>query len=319
MNKIIILALKFFITLGLLIWIGIRVDWNQVAMALASLGWKGWLLSLAIVSAQNILAAWRWQLILISLGLRLKWWKCLRYFYVGLLLNQTLPASVGGDVARVWLLNRNGYALGTAIHSIILDRIFPILSLLSLILCTAYEWAALTGQTGIAEVFIVIALGFLAILGMLILISNRIVHSVKSNWIGVLRRLLMVIEFFLNNLRHSLPPLLVGILGFCFMSFLVSSISYFMNINLSFWTCLVIFPSVFLVMSLPISIAGWGIREGAMVIALGYIGISPNQSISLSIAFGLVLLAGALPGLLCLIHLNLTNLGRDISTINKLT
>lgn len=319
MNKIIILSLKFIVTLGLLIWIGNRVDWNQVIVALASLGWKGWLLSLAIVSAQNILAAWRWRLILLSLGLRLPWWKCLRYFYVGLLLNQTLPASVVGDMARVWLLNRNGYALGAAVHSIILDKIFPILSLLALIALTAYQWGMLTGQTTIAEIFIVIALGFLAILSILIFISGRIVNSAKSHWVSVLQRLLMAIHFCLRHPRNLLPPLLAGILGFCCMAVLVSSIANFMFINLSILTCLVILPSVFLVMSLPISIGGWGIREGVMVIVLGYIGILPNQSIPLSIAFGLILLVGSLPGLLCLIHLNLTNFGRDIPAINKLT
>jgi hypothetical protein len=44
---------------------------------------------------------------------------------------------------------------------------------------------------------------------------------------------------------------------------------------------------VLLLSSLPISIAGWGIREGAMIIAFGFVGVSSNLSFTLSVLFGL--------------------------------
>jgi uncharacterized membrane protein YbhN (UPF0104 family) len=47
---------------------------------------------------------------------------------------------------------------------------------------------------------------------------------------------------------------------------------------------------------LPISIAGWGIREGAMVAALSVIKIPSHQSLALSICFGLCLVFVSLPG-----------------------
>jgi hypothetical protein len=47
---------------------------------------------------------------------------------------------------------------------------------------------------------------------------------------------------------------------------------------------------------LPISFAGWGVRELGMVTAFGFVGVPAGQAGALSIAFGLVVLASALPG-----------------------
>ena len=55
-------------------------------------------------------------------------------------------------------------------------------------------------------------------------------------------------------------------------------------------------PPVVLITMLPISIAGWGVREGAMILALGQIGVAPVDALSLSVLFGLTGLAAALPG-----------------------
>ena len=47
---------------------------------------------------------------------------------------------------------------------------------------------------------------------------------------------------------------------------------------------------------IPISIGGWGLREAAVVTLLGSHGVAPEAALSLSVTFGLVLIAGSLPG-----------------------
>ncbi len=51
-------------------------------------------------------------------------------------------------------------------------------------------------------------------------------------------------------------------------------------------------------MCIPISIAGWGIREGVMVSAFGFFGVLPEQALALSILYGLLLLGVSLPGVI---------------------
>ena len=55
-------------------------------------------------------------------------------------------------------------------------------------------------------------------------------------------------------------------------------------------------PLVLLVTTVPVSIGGWGVREGAMVFAFGLIGVSEHSAFVLSFLFGLLVVAVSLPG-----------------------
>ena len=53
-----------------------------------------------------------------------------------------------------------------------------------------------------------------------------------------------------------------------------------------------------LVTMLPISIAGWGVREATMGLAFGYAGLLPNEGVNISLLFGAVsFMVGAVGGL----------------------
>jgi hypothetical protein len=75
-----------------------------------------------------------------------------------------------------------------------------------------------------------------------------------------------------------------------------------MDVNFSLALgCALLVPAVLEIAMLPISIAGWGIREGAAVVAFGSVGLPAHQAIGSSVAFGLTIAAvGMLGGLMWL-------------------
>jgi hypothetical protein len=66
---------------------------------------------------------------------------------------------------------------------------------------------------------------------------------------------------------------------------------------------------------LPISLAGWGLREGAAVVAFGALGLPADQALGASIAFGLTLAAvSMLGGILWLVdRRQMTQISMDLS------
>jgi hypothetical protein len=53
-----------------------------------------------------------------------------------------------------------------------------------------------------------------------------------------------------------------------------------------------------LITMLPISIAGWGVREATMGLAFGYAGLMTNEGVNVSLLFGAVsFIVGAFGGL----------------------
>ena len=52
-----------------------------------------------------------------------------------------------------------------------------------------------------------------------------------------------------------------------------------LDMQVSFLDGLMIVPTVLLLTTLPISVAGWGVREGAMVAGFGLVGVAPDGEI----------------------------------------
>ena len=66
---------------------------------------------------------------------------------------------------------------------------------------------------------------------------------------------------------------------------------------------LALVPAAMLVSTLPISIAGWGLREVTMVFGFGLLGVDRSDAALVSIAYGLLFLAfGLLGGLIWLVQ-----------------
>jgi uncharacterized membrane protein YbhN (UPF0104 family) len=62
-------------------------------------------------------------------------------------------------------------------------------------------------------------------------------------------------------------------------------------------TFLIIVPPVLLLTLIPLSLAGWGIREGAMIGLFTMIGADKVNVLAMSILYGIVLVVASLPGL----------------------
>jgi uncharacterized membrane protein YbhN (UPF0104 family) len=94
---------------------------------------------------------------------------------------------------------------------------------------------------------------------------------------------------------------LLYIFGLSFLISLINCIAYYaiakaLNIQLTFLQLLILTPPALFLSMMPISISGWGIREGATVKMLAIVGISSSDALCISIIFGLSLLAISLPG-----------------------
>jgi uncharacterized membrane protein YbhN (UPF0104 family) len=53
---------------------------------------------------------------------------------------------------------------------------------------------------------------------------------------------------------------------------------------------------VLLISTVPLSIAGWGTRETAMILAFGYAGLAESDGLIVSVLLGIAMFAVGLPG-----------------------
>lgn len=259
-----------------------------------------WLLTAMLLFAiLIILATFRWRVILSALGEKIPFWPAAGIVTIGLFFNQVLPSNLGGDAMRIWRLHRRGAGLGRAVGSVMLDRVIALVALALLVLSTLPLASGIIGDARILTAFwlfiALVPLGLAALLWLdrLLVLFARIL---PGRLIDALEALARDARTVLLNRRSCGAVLGFALANQILLVLLVITLAWGLGIPARFSVYIVLIPPVILASVIPLSFAGWGVREGAMIAMLGTIGVGATEAIALSVLFGLVVLAGSLPG-----------------------
>jgi uncharacterized protein (TIRG00374 family) len=264
---------------------------------MAATDWRSVLGMVGVMVLQVIVAVFRWHRIMISKGVHISVRRSARYFWLGLFFNQLLPSSIGGDAIRGYCLVRDGQSLGRATLSVLLDRILGMAGLVVLIaLAIPYAMNLINNpemQWGMMSALLVVIAGFIAIL-FIDIFTRRF-----SSW-RVMKGLTTLASDARQLLgsRQGLGLVLFSVLIHILSIVVLGMLSSALSIKVDWIALIIIVPITTLLITIPLSIAGWGVREGVMVVGLGYVGIAPEEALALSILYGLLTLVVALPGML---------------------
>ncbi len=256
-------------------------------------------LAVAAEMVSIVLATWRWVLILRAINIGLDFLKALPIVFIALFFNQILPSNLGGDVMRVWRLFRHGSDLVNAIGSVILDRVVALLGLVILVSACLPFVSLLTDDPVLPRILMAIIAATLAGLAFLMVFERALPWMQRFLSPAVLKNLSAVAhdarKYFLNP-AASVPGTAISVVNHVVTVTVFFALAQALGIDIGFGECLVLIPPVVLLSMLPISLAGWGVREGAMVAALGFVGVPPAQALALSITFGILYAVTSLPG-----------------------
>ncbi len=110
----------------------------------------GWVaIALITLAVQIVVAAVRWQVIARSCGTMFPIWQSLLYTLIGQFFGQTLPSTIGGDAARMWLLARATRHWKTAVYSVLVDRAAGLIWLAILVLaCLPWSMRLIENPVG---------------------------------------------------------------------------------------------------------------------------------------------------------------------------
>jgi uncharacterized membrane protein YbhN (UPF0104 family) len=299
MRKVISLLLKAAVSLLLLFFALKLVDAGTVASRLARIrpAWAAF--GVLVLLAQTFLQAVRWRQIVSACGAELPLSRLFRYSMIAMFFNQTLPSSVGGDAMRIWLVGKQSN-WRVAGYSVFLDRAIGVVALAVLVV-TCLPWSLELVKNPVGRVaLLVIGLGSLAAgLVFLLLAWERL--QILQRW-AVTRHLAAAAKVALTLVRS--PRTLGSIGAYSLLIHLLTAVAAWsaaraVAADLSLLDALFLVLPVILVSIVPISIAGWGVREGAMVAAFAYAGLPQSDGLIVSLLFGAGQLAvGAIGGLM---------------------
>jgi len=299
MQRMLFFVLKATISIALLYFAFRLVNFGTLQERLTQLDFKWMAAALITLAIQIVLASLRWQQIADACGSKLKRTRALHYTLIGSFFNQVLPSTVGGDAARMWLMARGTRNWKSAIYSVLIDRVAGLIWLALLVLvCLPWSLALIQNPIG-RTALILIGVGSVA--GPLALFA--LTHAGRT-WFDHWRFTRHLAEVAAIVWKVILTVRVGGTIG------VISITIHLMNIVVA-WFCakaigsplnllhaLLLIPPVILIAAIPVSIAGWGVREGAMVAAFTFAGLPDSDALVISVLFGAgTFVIGALGGL----------------------
>jgi glycosyltransferase 2 family protein len=295
-RKFLITSLRLLATAGLLWALAARVDLSRAAqiMGHASLP----LLAAALLAqlAASLITGFRWHIILSAEAPSPGPGALLKIVLVGLFFNQVLPTGIGGDAVRAWRCRKLGIGLGAAVRSILLDRACGYLVLVVLyaaslpILLQVLPDAR--QRDGVVAVFAAALFGLLGLLSLDQLPRRMLRHRA----IAPLAELSRASRRLFTHPRHcsAVLGLSVCTMGLTILGFKLVGDAVGSRLSLESWAMIV--PPVSLIQLLPVSLAGWGVREVVLVVALASFGIPAEAALATSVLMGVCLVIVGLPG-----------------------
>lgn len=251
-------------------------------------------LALALGIGQIFIGAGRWWLVLRSLKATFSVIQAIPVFYIGVCFSIVTP--VLGDAVRMWKARHSGLSLKTSVNSVMLERIITILGLVLLV--TALEPLLLARVPDVPGTWVFPLLTVAGVAGIAFISQLDRLPASLHRWrlVRGLVHLAGDTRRFVRRVPFSAGTLGVAVFGHANLALMVYVLALGLKINVSLLDCLILFPPVILALTLPISIAGFGLRENIMIVAFGWVGVEAGSAAVLGLMFGLTSIVTALPG-----------------------
>lgn len=286
-------GVRYGVSLGLLGWVASEMPWGD----LRGLGVLDFRYAAAAVLAAGLaypLQAWRWQRLLAAQGVPLSPGRTHALFWLGSFYNSFLPGGIAGDGVRVAAVWREfpDHAAG-AVASVAADRLIGLGALLALaVLALGGQLAAGGSTSGELELLLYASASALVLVaaGALAAAQGRRWERLAARAIGPERA--AALRAAAAALAADHPTLLaatglsvaVWLLDFAALWLLAQAV----GLSAGALPLVVAAAAAYVAAALPISIGGHGVREGALVLVLGWLGLGagePGRVLLLALAF----------------------------------
>lgn len=293
------LPVRIAVTLGLLGIVASQINWSLVATKIRDGHPLDFVLAVWIVLAALIVGACRWWLLLRQADVRLNARGLTRVYAVSTFSGTFLPTTLGGDVTRALLVTRRAPLLTRVAITIVVDRMGGLIGLLGLAwIAFAFHTASVPegAQVFLAWVSAASVAGLLLIALALSRGSGIARALVPRRLMSIARQSWLLLRAYARE-PVTLVVLVVSSLLFqALISLQLVMLAHAINIDLPFATAAVALALVTVVTLIPISIGGFGVREGSYIVLLGAASIAATDAALISVLSVATLFLASLPG-----------------------
>ena len=262
--------------ISLLLW---QVDTDQLLSLLRTINIQMLLFALFILILSAILNSFRWFILVKDSDLKFSFPKILLFNFTGLFFSIFLPGRTGGDIARAYYIAKSSDNRAKAISTIIIWRIIGIIALTIIALIASFiAFPLLRDKSVIIAVLAMILFIYTVLFSltnkklMLFLIDKfSVLLNIlsKLNLESKLKTLYDALQKYQEQKKMLLMNIALGTVTHLLIIIAWYIISRSLDINISYVFFFLLIPIIGLLNTIPFSLNGVGIREGAAILLFG--------------------------------------------------
>ena len=303
-------ALQVAVSGGILAFLLVAIDLGRTVdlIAASNAAYLGVALVIWLVTTWAM--AWRWQALLASKGIDEPLGWLTKLYFVGYAATQVLPTSIGGDAVRiVEHARRRPDAKGEAAAAVVMERA---LGGVGTVVLVALGLAVAAGRYEDVELVVAVELASVAAVVVLavLVFSTRTARLLEARVFPLARRARLERPFAsLYAAMHgyrSQPRVLALVLAATLAIQLARVVAIWLcgeavGVDVSPLVYAVLGPLLFMVMMVPFTINGLGVREAFFIAFLGSFDVSAAAAFATGFLFYVVTVVASLPGALILL------------------
>ncbi len=286
------LAIKLFLVAGIIAIILFRMDWPHVAQLAANIRMEYFLAAIAMIGTQVLFLALRWKYFMNAEDTLVNYKTALNISVASQLANFVFITSVGGVFVRLFLARHYGLSILKSLCAVIADRFMTFFAMLFFAVIFSPVLTDLVPGDNLQSSLIelCVALVLCTILGILALKylkpyirKNDALYSSFLYVLRILKTPRLAIKIILTSLAAQASFFIAGCLA-----------AKAVGVEFNLLEFIAMLPFISIASSLPVGFGGWGIREGAFIVALGFLNIPMESAFLISVQVGILSILGTI-------------------------
>jgi uncharacterized membrane protein YbhN (UPF0104 family) len=288
------------VSLGLLGLLFAFVDRGQLVRRIGQADPGLLVLVLALVTADRLLMAWKWWLLVRGRQAAVSLWAAVRAYYLASFAGWFLPMTVGADAVRIAALAGEGRTAGL-VASVVLERLIGALAqaVLAVVALAAFVTEGFGTRIGPAERWLLggAVLAAFVLFPVSFPLARRAAAGLGAQgWRGKLGALAAAYAGYANAWGLLLAFFGLTLLEGGFPVAIHYAAGRALGLDPGWTLYIATVPLVFLVARLPVSLGGLGVLEASFVYLAGLLGLGVTDAFSIALLAEALVLVALLPG-----------------------
>lgn len=260
-------------------------------------------LALSILVPRTLLYVKKWDIVLKKQDIHLPFMYIMKAYFIGVFYGAITPGWLGTYIRIPYVMKKAKISLGKSTSNLVIDTLIDFISVLML---------GMSGTVLIFQYFPQLLPASITVFGVILFLSLYLKNKKRSEKLfRLVVKLLIPMKYKesitqqfddfyerIPRIRELLLPILLAVICWILSYTQIYIIAQALNINLPYVYFIMVYPLVFLVELIPVSVSGLGTREVALIGLFSVFGIASGKIVILSLlGYLITIIAPAVIGL----------------------